>query len=470
MLVLLLFLKDIRSTLVIGVSIPISIVATFFLMYRTGTSLNIMSLGGLALGVGMLVDNAIVVLEAIVSRREAGADALTAARPGASEVGRAVIASTLTTVAVFLPVVFLEGIAAQLFRDQALTVSLLAAGLAGGVADPDPDARRRGRRGAGRCEPTAPPPSGRVRRTGRIVLVAVPAALLRTSRRIVSAIGRVLAVLARPVASLFDRLLVRSPAPTRGSSRAALRHRLAVSRWRSPLSPATMMLVPSLGVDLIPPLRAGRVLHRVELPEGTPLAVTDRIVAELAAGLAEEPQVESYSTIAGGAGLSLTATGSEGENSRPPPGADAPGTRAATPRTPSSTGSATGSSAAEASASSSSVRPSSPSARRSRSRSTATTSTSCTPPRPGSRRALQSVPGLVDLHSSAELGNPEVQVQLRPRAAGPPRSRPRRGRRHRPHQGPGRRGHPLHRGRPRDRHPGPRPRARQRARRRRRAT
>ncbi|MCZ6727752.1 MAG: efflux RND transporter permease subunit, partial [Acidobacteria bacterium] len=121
--VLMLFLKDPRSTLIIGVSIPISIVTTFFLMYRTGTTLNIMSLGGLALGVGMLVDNAIVVLEAIHRHREAGKGAFEAARDGASEVGRAVVASTLTTVAVFLPVVFLEGVAAQLFRDMALTVS-----------------------------------------------------------------------------------------------------------------------------------------------------------------------------------------------------------------------------------------------------------------------------------------------------------------------------------------------------------
>ncbi|MEO1086042.1 MAG: efflux RND transporter permease subunit [Acidobacteriota bacterium] len=121
--VLLLFLRDARSTLIIGVSIPLSIVATFFLMYRTGTSLNVMSLGGLALGVGMLVDNAIVVLEAIYKHREAGAGRVEAARRGAGEVGQAVIASTLTTVAVFLPVVFLEGVAAQLFRDQALTVS-----------------------------------------------------------------------------------------------------------------------------------------------------------------------------------------------------------------------------------------------------------------------------------------------------------------------------------------------------------
>ena len=122
MVVLFLFLRELRATLMIGLSIPISIVATFFLMYRTGTSLNIMSLGGLALGVGMLVDNAIVVLEAIVRRREAGDDPLRGPRRGLG--GRpAVTASTLTTVAVFLPVVFVQGIAAQLFRDQALTVS-----------------------------------------------------------------------------------------------------------------------------------------------------------------------------------------------------------------------------------------------------------------------------------------------------------------------------------------------------------
>ena len=122
-LVLLFFLKDARSTLIIGVSIPISVVATFFLMYRTGTSLNIMSLGGLALGVGMLVDNAIVVLESIFKHREAGASAFEAARDGASEVGRAVAASTLTTVAVFIPLVFIDGIAGQLFSDQAVTVT-----------------------------------------------------------------------------------------------------------------------------------------------------------------------------------------------------------------------------------------------------------------------------------------------------------------------------------------------------------
>ncbi|HET6583667.1 MAG TPA: efflux RND transporter permease subunit, partial [Nannocystaceae bacterium] len=99
-LVLLLFLRDVRSTLVIATSIPISVVGTFFLMYETGTTLNVMSLGGLALGVGMLVDNAIVVLESIHRHREQGVPVLQAARDGAQEVGGAVVASTLTTVAV----------------------------------------------------------------------------------------------------------------------------------------------------------------------------------------------------------------------------------------------------------------------------------------------------------------------------------------------------------------------------------
>ncbi len=127
-IVLMFFLRDVRSTLIIATSIPISVVTTFIAMYELDISLNIMSLGGLTLGIGMLVDNSIVVLESIFRRRQEGKDLVTAAVLGTSEVGPAVVASTLTTVAVFLPIVFVEGIAGQLFRDQALTVtfSLLA--------------------------------------------------------------------------------------------------------------------------------------------------------------------------------------------------------------------------------------------------------------------------------------------------------------------------------------------------------
>ncbi|MBT4612439.1 MAG: efflux RND transporter permease subunit, partial [Gemmatimonadetes bacterium] len=128
-IVLFLFLRDVKSTVIIGLSIPISVVATFFLMYTTDVSLNIMSLGGLALGIGMLVDSSIVVLENVQRYRDKGHEATEAARLGTSEVGQAVIAATMTTICVFVPIVFVEGVAGQLFRDQALTVtySLVAA-------------------------------------------------------------------------------------------------------------------------------------------------------------------------------------------------------------------------------------------------------------------------------------------------------------------------------------------------------
>jgi HAE1 family hydrophobic/amphiphilic exporter-1 len=121
--VLYLFLRNFRTTLIIGVAIPISIIATFTLIYFNGLTLNMVSLGGLALGVGMLVDNSIVVLENIFRCRQEGHNRIDAAREGSDEISMAVVASTLTTVAVFVPVVFVEGIAAEVFREMALTVS-----------------------------------------------------------------------------------------------------------------------------------------------------------------------------------------------------------------------------------------------------------------------------------------------------------------------------------------------------------
>ncbi|GLR19862.1 efflux RND transporter permease subunit [Portibacter lacus] len=121
--VLFFFLRRFGTTLIISIAIPISIVATFTLMYFNGLTINIMTLGGLALGAGMLVDNAIVVLENIFRNHEAGADAKTAAIQGTAEVGGAITASTLTTIIVFLPVIYLQDAAGELFKDQAWTVA-----------------------------------------------------------------------------------------------------------------------------------------------------------------------------------------------------------------------------------------------------------------------------------------------------------------------------------------------------------
>ena len=122
-LVLFLFLHDPRNPINISIVIPISIIATFSLLYFTDVSLNIMSLGGLALGVGMLVDNSIVVLENIFRHRQEGKGIIEAAIDGSKEVSMAVSASTFTTIAVFFPIIFVEGIAGQLFRDQSLTIT-----------------------------------------------------------------------------------------------------------------------------------------------------------------------------------------------------------------------------------------------------------------------------------------------------------------------------------------------------------
>ncbi|HEX9699470.1 MAG TPA: efflux RND transporter permease subunit [Acidobacteriota bacterium] len=121
--VLFLFLKDPRNPILLCVSIPVSLIATFVLCYFTGITLNIMTLGGLALGVGMLVDNSIVVLENIFRLRQLGAGADEAAERGASEVAMAITASTLTTVAVFLPIAYVQGVAGELFAPQAWTVT-----------------------------------------------------------------------------------------------------------------------------------------------------------------------------------------------------------------------------------------------------------------------------------------------------------------------------------------------------------
>ncbi|MFQ6613328.1 MAG: efflux RND transporter permease subunit [Fidelibacterota bacterium] len=121
-LVLLFFLRNIRSSLIVAISIPISVILTFFVMDLGGLTLNIISMAGLALAIGMLVDNAIVVLENIFRHHQAGISIRQAADEGTSEVSTAIIASTLTTLAVFVPILFVPGIAGVMFNDMAVTI------------------------------------------------------------------------------------------------------------------------------------------------------------------------------------------------------------------------------------------------------------------------------------------------------------------------------------------------------------
>ena len=121
--ILFVFLRRIGTTIVISIAIPVSIIATFNLMYFNGLSLNIMTLGGLALGAGMLVDNAIIVMENIFRNLESGLSVKESAIKGTAEVGGAITASTITTIIVFLPIVYLQGVSGELFKDQAWTVA-----------------------------------------------------------------------------------------------------------------------------------------------------------------------------------------------------------------------------------------------------------------------------------------------------------------------------------------------------------
>jgi HAE1 family hydrophobic/amphiphilic exporter-1 len=412
--VLLLFLKSLRSTLIIGISIPISIVATFFLMYRTGTSLNVMSLGGLALGVGMLVDNAIVVLEAISRRREAGASWWDASRDGASEVGRAVAASTLTTVAVFVPVVFLDGIAAQLFRDMALTVSFsLLASLAVALTL-IPMMTALAGRGADGVSATIPPAAvgGRARRAARAVLVTAPGRAVGGLRWLLRGLGRGLAWLARPVTRAFDGALGLLAGAYPRALRWSLANRTLVLAVVVALFAGAVALVPGLGFDLIPAFSQGEFGFQVELPEGTPLPATDRYVQELASVLDGDERIESYATLVGGKGFSLTSTGSEGENVariqvRMAPGSDTATEAAVADRLRARLAEAAGVTRFEM------ERP--------------TVFTFRTPievevygddlaalhgAAAEIAAALDAIPGLVDVESSADLGNPELQVRF----------------------------------------------------------
>ena len=320
-LVLLLFLKDLRSTLIIAITIPISIVATFFLMYQFGTTLNVMSLGGLALGVGMLVDGAIVVLESIHKRREKGERGAEAAKNGASEVSMAVVASILTTVVVFAPVVFVEGVAAQLFKDQAVTVSIsLMASLVvsltlipllSALSDSIPTsalAASEGQRGDG-LQP--------VRRWyGRTwqFIKRIPVFILRYVRLGFSYIYRAFAYIARPVSRGFDRVIGSLSENYPKALDWALNNRAKVLVVATGLFGLSLLLVPVLGVNLIPSFSQGEFSFSIVLPEGTPLQSADRYVEMVQTVLANDKRVDSFSAIVGGAGLSFASTGTEGEN------------------------------------------------------------------------------------------------------------------------------------------------------------
>lgn len=249
-IILFLFLRNLRSTIIIGTAIPVSIIATFVLMYFADINLNIISLGGLALGVGMLVDNAIVVLENIYRYRSMGEGKIEAAKEGSSEVAMAIVASTMTTVVVFMPVLFVEGLAARLFKDLAFTVafSLLASLIVALTLIPML---------ASKILKLSEKEFKRQQKTGIII-------------------------------STYKKLL-----------KKALKHRWIVVLILIISLVLSIMLVPKIGFEFMPAADQGAFAISYKLPVGTSLAESNRAALEIEKILDQIPEVDIIMTTVG---------------------------------------------------------------------------------------------------------------------------------------------------------------------------
>ncbi len=259
-LVLLLFLRNVRSTAVVAVSIPISLVATFAMLYFGGLTLNLMTLGGLALGVGMMVDNSIVVLENIFRRRdELGEDPAQAAIAGTKEVGTAIFASTITTLVVFLPLVFVGGVSGVLFRDLALVILFaLACSLVVSLS----------------------------------VVPMLASKLLRPRAAAVKPAAGALGAVERGLDGLGRRYA--------GLLASAMRHRGATIAIAVAALVAAAILAPVIGSEFLPPSDEGEVRVSGEMPIGTKLDVIDRQTRALEAlvGPAVPEAIASVTSVA----------------------------------------------------------------------------------------------------------------------------------------------------------------------------
>lgn len=268
-LVLYFFLRDLLATGVIALSIPISVAVTLLLMRIFDISLNVMSLGGLALGVGMLVDNSVVVLESVSRLRERGYRDSIAAVVGTRQVVGGVVASTLTTISVFLPLVFVEGMAGQIFRDQALTVTFsLVASLF-------------------------------------VALTLIPTTLAHRPRPRPAAlrVARGVHLLLSPVTTIFQRLLQLLTRLYERVLRSALRAPAVAPLVAALLFLAVVPRAADLGTELVPDLFQGEFHYDLTLDEGTPIEATDAKVREMERAIERVrreqglPIAATYSTI-----------------------------------------------------------------------------------------------------------------------------------------------------------------------------
>jgi HAE1 family hydrophobic/amphiphilic exporter-1 len=304
-LVLLFFLRELRSTLVIGVAIPISLLVSFVPLTMLGVSLNLMSLGGLALGVGMLVDNSIVVLESIarIREQEPTMSRRASATRGTAEVAASVTASTLTTVAVFLPMAFVEGVAGQLIRDLAYAVSfsILSSLLVSLTLVPVMQAL------GSQDDLPEPVSEAQHRRAPLAWLLVLPALLFVPIRLLVRGLGFVLGLLAMPFTALWDACERAYPKLLRGF----LRVRSLVLLGAFGVCAVVLFGARDLGRTLLPEVRQGEIYVQIELPQGTALEQTTVLTRAIARELGSDERLALVFARVGSVTQGGSATGGQ---------------------------------------------------------------------------------------------------------------------------------------------------------------
>ena len=330
MLVLYLFLKNIWPTLIISISIPVSIIATFNLMYANDISLNIMSLGGIALAIGLLVDNSIVVLENIDRHKKQNKDFKLAAALGTKEVSMAIVASTLTTMAVFFPLVFVEGIAGQLFADQALTVTFaLGASLLVALSlIPMLAAREKSADAVAQPPLDLGPPNERslptsklgwgfyylvwpLRMLLRVVFYYLPLVISSVIITLFRLISKALGYVFKPLLWAFDKSFNLLEGLYVKSLAGALKARSMVLASVIVIAGASALLLPKLGMELIPDMAQGEFYVEITLPSGSQLETTDQVIAQLGKYTESLDNVARTYALAGSGSL-MNASASQG--------------------------------------------------------------------------------------------------------------------------------------------------------------
>ncbi|WP_298769743.1 efflux RND transporter permease subunit [uncultured Shewanella sp.] len=329
MLVIYFFLKDIIPTLIISIAIPFSVIATFNMMYFSDISLNMMSLGGIALAVGLLVDNAIVVLENINRCQAEGMSKTQAAITGTKQVSGAIFASTLTTLAVFIPLIFVDGVAGALFSDQALTVTFaLIASLVVALTTIPMLASRKGWQANTETiqNKQANAPQTTSSQHGQsswykwltfplnLICRKLPFALMTAGLIFVRAITWLAKCLFKPFLSLFDALYNKVNHYYGITLKAALHRKLTSLVIALSLSIAAASLLPKLGMELIPTMDQGNFYADILLPPGSRVHQTDNVLQQLAASIDSLPEVKQVFSQAGSSGLMTSNVEQGGEN------------------------------------------------------------------------------------------------------------------------------------------------------------